>query len=128
MTRLSKKHQRQFWKCIDKWQKVLGLSDWDITKVTEASCDDDDSTLADVASFPDYKSACLTLYENWADTPTDLNHLQGTAIHELLHIALSELMELAETREVTKKQLRDAEHKVIRALVRAFLPRRTKVG
>lgn len=121
IAKLTKQDVRQFWKLVKEWQGILSLADWDIAQETELVCDDDPATLADVASFPDYKSACLTLYQTWDETPITPKNLRGTAIHELLHVLLSELMELAGSREVTKKQLADAEHRVIRALIRAFL-------
>jgi hypothetical protein len=67
----------------------------------------------------DIKKALIKLYNKWDIKPSN-EALDQTACHEVLHILLAPIMELASERYVTEKQLGDAEHDVIRALERVF--------
>ena len=114
MPTLNQKHSKQFHRYVAKWLEKFRLADWE---VHYKFCDNESSNMADCVSEVDIKKALVTLYREW-DLEPDKNTLNQTALHEVCHILLAPLMELAIGRYVTEKQLFDAEHDVIRALER----------
>ena len=116
MFELNKKHERAFWKAVTEFVAKLRVVDWTIRTDVKDMDPVDDRTLADCQPDPDFAVATITLYRNWEKDPTP-EHIKETAFHEVLHVVMSRLMELARERYVTEKQLDDEEHEVIRRIV-----------
>lgn len=119
MTRLTKKHERQFWNYVTSWITRLRVVNWTFRKKVDDRDEADSDSLADCASQTEFHTATVTLHREWPIEPAP-DTLDEIACHEVLHIVLAPLMALAEDRFVTQKQLDDAEHEVIRSFLSAI--------
>jgi len=113
---LNKGHSRRFHKHVAKWLEAFRLADWEVHYDFSTAYIE---RLADCAPEADVKKALIVLYDTWCIDPTD-KALDQTACHEVLHVLLAQLMQLASDRYTTEKQLADAEQDVIRALERVL--------
>lgn len=93
------------------WQTALNLNDWRI----ERSSKPVKNAMACVDFNP---GARLAIYQlgDFGDTPITDRTLSQTALHEVLHVFLHDLVVTAQDRDATFEQLEAAEHKVINVL------------
>lgn len=92
---------------------ALNLKNW-IYKFTHSDSEDSDE-LASVKALSKTRVAEFNLSVTWSVCPTK-KHIDEVALHEVLHVLMAPLMDLAENRYATKDALDDAEHDVIRGL------------
>lgn len=109
----------EFWGYLDHWQKKLGLSDWRITKSPKPAV----GALAQMEKF-DWEQRMVTCRfgNNWRKTPVTPGNLEQTAVHELLHVLLYELIEAAKYGGTQAHDLGSVEHAAINRLERVLVP------
>lgn len=96
---------------IKHWQDLLGLHRWRIERGQKQAKD----AMASVEFSDDAKLATYRLGDFGA-TPINNKSLSQTALHEVLHVFLHELIAIAQDRGATPEQLDAAEHGVINVL------------
>jgi hypothetical protein len=78
--------------------------------------------MADIKIFVPDRLATWTIGASWGGTEVNDESLESTALHELLHVLLAELIETAETTGHTQDQVWAAEHRIINTLTSLLLP------
>ena len=101
----------QFDDFVKQWQDLLGLRRWRIERGQKQAKD----AMASVEFNDDAKLATYRLGDFGA-TPINNKSLSQTALHEVLHVFLHELIAIAQDRGATPEQLDAAEHGVINVL------------
>ena len=101
----------QFDDFVKQWQHLLGLHRWRIERGQKQAKD----AMASVEFNDDAKLATYRLGDFGA-TPINNKSLSQTALHEVLHVFLHELIAIAQDRGATPEQLDAAEHGVINVL------------
>jgi len=98
---------------VDKWQKILGLLDWQIHTEQQklnhrASCYTNHSG----------RIATLTLAVTWDNygTPPGEQEIRRVAFHEICELLLAPLILCAESRYVVAGDIDSCAHKIIRTL------------
>ncbi len=106
---------KQFDEFVRLWQRVLNLQDWRIEKGIKPAR----GAMASVECDSPARLAIYRLGDFGAEeiTPSSLSH---TALHEVLHIFLYELISAAQDQKSTPEQLESAEHRVINVLERVL--------
>ena len=100
-----------FAQSVKKWQKVLNLSDWRIEKGTKpakqamASVEFNETARLAVYRLGDFGAECI-----------NPESLDKTALHELLHIFLHDLMTTATDPKSSDEDIEMQEHRVINLL------------
>ena len=103
---------------LREWQVKLGLGTWRITLSPKPA----KNCLAQVYEFDrEQRQARVKLGERWFATPVTPGTLEQTAVHELLHILLYELIEAAKNPHISQEDLANAEHAVVNALEKALV-------
>lgn len=90
----SKKHFELFEKYVREWIEKLGLHSWDVS--VEHVNDGDDRYLGwtNTASFRD-RNATICLGKDWGPTKVTDVDLSRVAFHEVCHVLLSDLHQIA---------------------------------
>lgn len=108
---------------IQEWQTKLNLNDWRIVRSPKRI----NGAMAQVAKM--YLEDRLVSYKIGTDFGSDgvTDHtLESTAVHELLHILLFELVEVAATPGHTQEHLMSVEHRVVNTLEGLLVPKPPK--
>lgn len=100
-----------FAKSIKKWQQVLSLGDWRIEKGTKPA----KQAMASVEFNQTARLATYRLGDFGAEKITP-ESLDKTALHELLHIFLYDLMTVATDPKSSDEDIEMQEHRVINLL------------
>ena len=95
---------------IDK----LRVGNWRIYYEHEDPPDGVDK-IADVEIDLESEKVQITLYTRWHPLEVSDEAIQECAFHEIQHIRMARLMDLAGKRYIQEQDLEDAEHEVIRA-------------
>ena len=100
-----------FAKSVKKWQQVLSLGDWRIEKGTKPA-------KQAMASVEFNESARLAIYRlgDFGAEKITPESLDKTALHELLHIFLHDLMTIATDPKSSDEDIEMQEHRVINLL------------
>jgi len=116
---VSDAHVAQFFEYVDKWQKLLNLSDWEIANATHTESRDSENRAAIFDIEPKARMARLMIGWDWGIEPVTDESLEETAIHELLHLLLYLPLEAAaEAGDENDESVEGPEHSVIRVLAR----------
>ena len=112
--KITKKEFNLFVEECEKWQKYFQLNDWRIDYYFEKL----NGATASCYRILEDKVAEITLNTiiGRDDNSTCLSHLKETALHEVLHILLSDITLLAQKRFISKDEIDIAEHSLIRKL------------
>lgn len=104
---------------VRKWQGLLNLNDWRIVKSSRSASK---GAMAEVTKR-DLKGrlAVYRLGVDFGATPVDEGSLEQTAVHELLHVFLYELLEYAKDPKTTEEDLEGLEHRVVNVLERLLV-------
>ena len=100
-----------FAKSVKKWQQVLSLGDWRIEKGTKPA----KQAMASVEFNESARLAVYRLGDFGAEKITP-ESLDKTALHELLHIFLHDLMTIARDPKSSDEDIEMQEHRVINLL------------
>ena len=100
-----------FAQSVRKWQQVLSLGDWRIEKGSKAA----KSAMASVEFTPAARLAVYRLGDFGAEKITK-ESLDMTALHELLHVFLHDLMTVAQDPKSSQDEIEMQEHRVINLL------------
>ena len=100
-----------FAQCVKKWQQVLSLGDWRIEKGSKPA----KAAMASVEFNASARLATYRLGDFGAEkiTPESLNQ---TALHELLHVFLHDLVTVAQEPKSSQDEIDMQEHRVINLL------------
>jgi hypothetical protein len=117
---VSDAHAKEYWRYLRIWQQKLGLTDWRITQ----GPDDKNASFMAAMSKWDWvqRQVMATLGRKWKSSPVTPHTLEQTAVHELLHVALYELIETARKPGVSDEDLASIEHAVINKLEVLLVP------
>jgi hypothetical protein len=103
---------------VHTWADRLGLQDWRITVSAKPAAK---ANMAEVHEV-DYEArlAVLRIGEDFGSAPVNDESIEETALHEVLHVFLKELIYLASDQNLDDDVLNSAEHRVIHSLIRAL--------
>jgi len=104
-------HAELFAQSVRKWQQVLSLGDWRIEKGSKPA----KAAMASVEFTPAARLAVYRLGDFGAEKITP-DSLDRTALHELLHIFLHDLMCVATDPKSSDEEIEMQEHRVINLL------------
>ena len=96
---------------VRKWQQVLSLGDWRIEKGSKPA----KQAMASVEFTPNARLAVYRIGDFGAEKITP-ESLDRTALHELLHIFLHDLMTVAQDPKSSQDEIEMQEHRVINLL------------
>ena len=104
-------HAELFAQSVRKWQQVLSLGDWRIEKGSKPAKEA-------MASVEFNQTARLATYRlgDWGAERISPDSLDRTALHELLHIFLHDLMCVATDPKSSDEEIEMQEHRVINLL------------
>lgn len=106
---------RRFETAARRWQRDLGLTDWSVRYRTKSTHDEN---LADISRDGDARIAIVTAYANAGGFPAE-----RIALHEMLHLALADLLRVAAKRGADHNDTVLEEHRLIERLL-AVIPER----
>jgi hypothetical protein len=102
------------------WQGKLGLDDWRIVRSLKKPRK---GVMAEVLKRDlGQRLASYRVGMSFGATEVSPHSLEQTAVHELLHVLLFELIELAKDENTPAVVLESAEHRVINILERLLVP------
>lgn len=106
---------------VHKWQDALNLHDW---RIGPSSKPASKSNMAEIVKM-DMKARLATyrVGDDFGGTPVTETSIEDTALHEVLHVFLFELLEFARDPTSKDEDTDSIEHRVIHTLVRALLSR-----
>lgn len=104
-------HAEIFAQSVKKWQTILSLGDWRIEKGTKPA----KQAMASVEFTDSARLAVYRLGDFGAEKITPAS-LEKTALHELLHIFLHDLMMVATDPKSSDEDIEMQEHRVINLL------------
>jgi hypothetical protein len=108
-----------FWGYLDEWQVKLGLSDWRIDKSPKPS-----RYLAEMTNWDwGQRKVTCRFGNNWRKTQITKANLEQTAVHELLHVLLHELISASKYGGSSDVDLESVEHAVVNRLERLLVPK-----
>jgi len=105
-----------FAQCVKKWQDILSLGDWRIEKGLKPA----KQAMASVEFNEGARLATYRLGDFGAEKITHKS-LDSTALHELLHVMLHDLMTAAQDPKSSQDEIDKQEHRVINLLERLLL-------
>ena len=104
-------HAELFAQSVKKWQQVLSLGDWRIERGMKPA----KAAMASVEFTPAARLAVYRLGDFGAEKVTP-ESLDQTALHELLHVFLHDLMTVAQDPKSSQDEIEMQEHRVINLL------------
>ena len=104
---------RFFALCVKKWQEILNLGDWRIEKGLKPA----KQAMASVEFNESARLATYRLGDFGAEEITN-ESLETTALHELLHVMLHDLLAAAQDPKSSQDDIDKQEHRVINLLER----------
>ena len=105
-----------FAQSVKKWQQVLNLGDWRIEKGLKPA----KNAMASVEFNESARLATYRLGDFGAEKITN-ESLDQTALHELLHVFLHDLMTAAQDPRSSPEQLESEEHRVVNLLEKLLI-------
>jgi hypothetical protein len=100
-----------FAQSVKKWQQVLSLGDWRIEKGSKPA----KQAMASVEFTPNARLAVYRIGDFGAEKITP-ESIDRTALHELLHIFLHDLMVVSQEPKSSQDEIEMQEHRVINLL------------
>jgi len=100
-----------FAQSVRKWQQVLSLGDWRIEKGLKPA----KQAMASV-EFNDGARLATYRLGDWGSEKITPKSLEKTALHELLHVFLHDLMTAAQDPKSSEDELEKQEHRIINLL------------
>jgi hypothetical protein len=108
-----------FERALIAWQDRLGLSDWRIVFSPLRA----KNAMAEMSKW-NWKQRQVTcrIGLDWKGTPVTQHNIEQTAVHELLHVMLYELIAFSKEATTKDDDLASIEHRVINTLERLLVP------
>lgn len=104
---------------VHKWQDALNLNDWRIQPSAKPA---NKANMAEVFKIDlEARLATYRIGEDFGGTPVTADSIEDTALHEVLHVFLHELLEFAKAPGANPADITSAEHRVIQTLVRVLV-------
>lgn len=105
-----------FAQCVKKWQEILNLGDWRIEKGLKPA-------KQAMASVEFNEGARLAIYRlgDFGSEQINEKTLSCTALHELLHVLLHDLLTVAQDPKSSQEDIDKQEHRVINLLERLLI-------
>ena len=100
---------------VQKWQTTLSIGDWRIERGQKPA----KNAMASVEFNDGARLATYRLGDFGAEAITPQS-LERTALHELLHVLLHDLIEVASDPRTSGEQVEAAEHRIINLLERVL--------
>ncbi len=118
---LTDEQNKQFDQAVQHWQQKLNLADWRIAR-------GDGNAKGAMASVSFNCQARLATYRtgDWGNDPMDDYTIRATALHEVLHVLLAELLWLKANQPEAEPLLESAEHRVVNTLEKLLMESDTK--
>ena len=109
----------EFGRHLREWQIHLGLQDWRVVMSPIPA----KKVMAEMDKW-DWQQRQVTCRVglDWKSTPVTSETLAQTAVHELLHVLLYELIEAAKNNQISVEALGSIEHRVINVMERLLVP------
>lgn len=118
---VSQEAAEKFAAYVATWREVLSLGDWRIAVSEKRS---PRKVMAEVVKFDlEQRSASIRLGRDFGNVPVTDHNLKETALHEVLHVFLHELITVAQTEMVDPDTLSSAEHRCINVLEKLLVDR-----
>jgi hypothetical protein len=117
---LNKRDTAYFWRQISLWHQKLGLIEWEIRPSSKSP-----ASMAAGLEEPNVlqHTADVILGSGWGDETTRTPKLiEKTAAHEMMHLLLDELAQIAIARGAPAEEVTAAEHKIINRLSSVLFP------
>lgn len=114
---LTKEQQVRFHEYMVAWQQTLSLGNWRIEKSAKPATR---GAMAEVIFDAEARMATYRLGD-WQGTEINERSMRETALHEMLHVLLHDLLELAQDRTANGDAIGVAEHGVINVLERLLM-------
>ena len=105
-----------FAQSVKKWQKILNLGDWRIEKGLKPA----KNAMASVEFNEGARLATYRLGDFGAEKITP-ESLDQTALHELLHVFLHDLMTVAQDPKSSQEEIEVQEHRVVNLLEKLLI-------
>jgi hypothetical protein len=105
-----------FAQSVKKWQKILNLGDWRIEKGLKPA----KNAMASVEFNEPARLATYRLGDFGAEKITQ-ESLDQTALHELLHVFLHDLMTVAQDPKSSQEEIEVQEHRVVNLLEKLLI-------
>jgi hypothetical protein len=110
-----------FRKALDTWQERMGLKDWRIVFSPKRA----KNVMAQMDKWNwSQRQVTCRIGLDWMATPVTEVTITQTAVHELLHVLLYELIQSARNPSITDDDLASIEHRVINTLEVLLVPGR----
>lgn len=114
----------EFDRYVAKWQDILALGTWRIERSTKPA---PRGAMAAVM-FNDGARLATTMLGDFAGEEINPDSLERTALHEVLHVLLHDLIAMAGDARASDVQLEAAEHQVINVLERVLYAGAKSIG
>jgi len=122
MTKTTKADFNLFKRECEKWVGIFGLNGYEFRYSHEYSEEGD--SLADVVWETVPRSVHIRLCRNWADSyGKDDFQIRLCAFHEVLHVFIGKLSNLARARYIKEREIGEEEHAIIRTLEKVLFPK-----
>ncbi len=107
---------------VRKWQRLLNLEDWRVERSSKQAA----YNMAELSKLDlQARLATYKLGKDFGAAKVTDQSLESTALHEMLHVLLFELIETAkEAQTVTTDHLQGVEHRVVHVLERLLMERK----
>lgn len=106
---------------VATWREVLSLGDWRVAVSEKRSTR---KVMAEVVKFDlEQRSATIRLGRDFGAVPVNEETLKETALHEVLHVFLFEVISTAMEEGEDSDRLGSAEHRVINVLEKLLVDR-----
>ena len=118
MKQITPEQIAQFDGYIVKWQGLLNLNDWRLIrspKLAKGSC-------AEVSASAVDRTAVYRIGNHFGLEEMTDQTLEGTAIHELLHVLLTEYRDMCLLKQ-SEDAIMGAEHRIVQTLERLLTPK-----
>jgi len=103
---------------VEKWVKVLGLTDWYLDIEWENL---DEETFAQCLLNYNGQSAIISLNKESCQVKINTNVIKEAAVHEVLELLLADLGALLEARDFSPDSYEKSTHKVINRLAKVLV-------
>ena len=116
---VSPEHAAKFAGHVATWCEALSLGDW---RVNVSDGRSNRKVMAEVFKTDlEQRSAAIRLGKDWGAQEVSDLELNKTALHEVLHIFLFELITAAQTKDIDPDTLSSHEHRIINVLERLLV-------